>query len=194
MKTYIYHTTEPPGKWHVVENTPEARAAAIKAGASFFTWSSLTEPYNGNGANPVRFGDMPLDFDNAETPEKALDEMRSLLTYHLPEFYGYEPEDVSFYCSGRKGFHAVIPAEAFGASQGHISLPLIYKTIVQDWANRFDLKTLDMSLYNMKKGKMFRIANVRRINGNYKIPITLAEVQSLSMQDFSELIKEPRNG
>lgn len=193
MKTFIYHTTEPPGKWQVLENTPEAREAAIKRGASFFTWSSLSEPYNGNGANPVRFGDMPLDFDNKANPEKALDEMRALLTYHLPELYDYEPEDVSFYCSGCKGFHAVIPAEAFGAEQGHIKLPLIYKTIAQDWVERFNLKTLDMSLYNMKKGKMFRIANVRRINGNFKIPITLDEVQSLTMKDFQELIREPRD-
>jgi len=190
---FLYWTKEPPGKWHVFKNTPESREAAKKVGAAFFTWSSLSEPYNGNGTNPVRYGDMPLDFDNAENPEKALDEMRALLTYHLPEFYEYEPDNVSFYCSGGKGFHAVIPAEAFGAEQGHIKLPLIYKMIAQDWVDRFDLKTLDLSLYCMKKGKMFRLENVRRTNGNYKVPITLEEVQSLSMQDFQELIKEPRN-
>ena len=44
----------------------------------------------------------------------------------------------------------------------------------------------------MKKGKMFRIQNVKRDNGNYKIPLSLEEVRDLSPDELMELGKAPR--
>jgi hypothetical protein len=179
-------------KWQWIPDTAEAKTRAIKAGAMFFTWCRLSEPFGNNGSEPMRFGDMPLDFDNKAAPEKALDEMRVLSLIHLPELYDADPYDFEFYCSGSKGFHCIIPAALFGLQNGNRYLPLIYKKIASRWIEQFDLKTLDMQLYKMKRGQPFRIANVRRSNGRYKVRLTLDEVRELTFNQLWELSREPR--
>jgi hypothetical protein len=179
-------------RWKWIEDTPEDKAKALKAGAMYLTWCHLSEPYKNNGSEPLRFGNFPLDFDNKSAPQKALEEMRLLCLIRLPELYDADPYDFLFYCSGSKGFHCIIPARLFGTENGDPHLPLIYKKIASRWIEQFGLKTLDMQLYKMKRGQPFRIANVRRSNGRYKVPLTLDEVQNLTFEQIWELSKEPR--
>jgi len=86
----------------------------------------------------------------------------------------------------------VIPCECFGAQAGDVYLPLIYKKIASLFKETFSLETLDLSLYNMKKGKMFRLPNVKRSNGRYKVALSLEEVRDLSFQELWDLSKEAR--
>ncbi len=159
----------------------------------FFTWCALSQPHNGNGGpEPHRWGDFPLDFDSKENPQKALDDLRQLCLLHLPELCNMDPYAVQYFASGSKGFHAVIPADLLGAKDGDTFLPLIYKRIAAEWKERFSLSTLDLSLYNMLKGKMFRLPNVRRQNGRYKVPLSLEEVRDLPIEKLTELTKAPR--
>ena len=58
--------------------------------------------------------------------------------------------------------------------------------------NKLNLKTLDMSMYCMGKGKMFRIPNVRRSNGRYKVPLTVDEIMRLPIQELFKLSESPR--
>lgn len=192
-KQFIYHTTENPGKWQLIPNTEQARKQAIKQGAMYFTWTALSEPFKGNGEpEPHRFGDFPLDFDSRETPENALQDLRTLCLVHLPELFGVDPYGIKFYASGSKGFHAVIPAKYFDAQDGDPYLPLHYKRIAAEWKEKLNLQTWDLSLYNMQRGKMFRIANVRRSNGRYKVPLTLEEVRDLPIGDLLKFTEAPR--
>jgi len=179
--------------WHCSSDTPEAKGGAIKKGAMFFTWASLSEPYKGNGQpEPIRYGDFPLDFDDAKDPGKAVKEMTELCLVHLPEFYEVDPYDIDFFLSGGKGCHAEIPAKVFNAESGDPNLHLIYKKIVAKWKEKFGLSTLDMSLYAGKKGKMFRLPNVKRSNGRYKVPISLEELRDLPVDELIDLTKAPR--
>ena len=159
----------------------------------FFTWTAFSEPYKGNGqAEPHRWGNFPLDFDCKDNPENALRDIRSLCLVHLPEFFGVDPYGIEFYASGSKGFHAIISAKLFDAQDGDPYLPLSFKRIAADWKQKCDLPTLDLSLYNMKRGKMFRVANVKRSNGRYKVPLALEEVRDLSIDDLLKLSEAPR--
>jgi len=189
---WVYYTTEHKGVWQLCPDTQTAREQAIRQGAMFFTWNSFSEPVKSNGKEPVRYGDMPLDFDHKEDPGKALQEVSDLCLIHLPELYGVDPYEIEFYCSGSKGFHAVIPAILFGAENGDPYLPHIYKRIVQRWADQFELKTIDLSMYAMGKGKMFRIANIKRSNGRYKVPLTLEEIQKGDIDEVWNLITKSR--
>lgn len=181
-------------RWKLMVDSEIAEKLVIKQRAMFITWTAFSEPYTGNGnPEPIRYGDLPLDFDCKEDPEKALKEMRELCLIHLPEFYDLDPYDIKFYCSGSKGFHAVIPAELFDVQDGDPFLPLIYKRIVSDWAEKFKIPTVDHSMYAMQKGKMFRIANVKRRNGRFKVPLTLDEVRCLSINELWKLSEAPRN-
>ncbi len=44
----------------------------------------------------------------------------------------------------------------------------------------------------MRRGKMFRIPNVRRKNGHYKVPLTLEEVRELQIDELWKLSEAPR--
>lgn len=192
-KRWIYwKKEEPKSSWDLIPDTPKARAQALANGAMFFTWATLSEPYTGNGSDPIRFGDMVLDFDNENDPQAALNDMRNLCLIHLPELYSVDAHAIKFYASGKKGFHGILPASLFGAD-GDKNLPLIYRGIALKWVEMFNLATLDTSLYSMKRGKMFRIANVKRQNSRYKVPLTLSEVQSMSIEDLLEFSKKPRS-
>jgi hypothetical protein len=153
----------------------------------------FSEPYTGNGhPEPVRYGDLPLDFDSHDDLGITLKEIRELCLFHLPELYDLDPYTVKFYLSGGKGFHAIVPAKIFDAQDGDPCLPLIYKKIAVGWKEQFKLTTLDLSLYNMAMGKMFRLPNIRRENGQYKVPITLEELNNFSIDKLRGLTKRPR--
>lgn len=192
-KSWVYYTTENPGKWQLIPDTEQGRKEAVKKGAMYFTWTRFSEPYQGNGEpEPRRWGDFPLDFDSEKDPEKALQDLRTLCLIHLPELLGIDPYGIQFFASGSKGFHAVIPAKFFDAQTGDPYLPLIYKRIASEWKEKLGLKTLDLSLYNMQRGKMFRIPNVKRSNDRYKAPLSVEEVMELTMKEVAELTKAPR--
>lgn len=178
MKRYRYWKKKvKEHKWQLTEDTKEELQGARKQGAMFITLMSLSEPYKGNGhPEPHRWGDFPLDFDCKEDPGKALREVRELCLTHLPELYGVDVHALRFFASGSKGFHVELPAKLFDAEDGDPYLPLIYKRIAALWKEKFNLETLDLSIYSMGKGRMWRLPNVRRDNGKHKIPLTLDEL------------------
>lgn len=185
---------KPKDPWKLMLDTETAKKIVIRQGAMFITWTAFSEPYKGNGnPEPKRFGDLPLDFDSKDKPEIALNDVRELCLIHLPELFDLDPYDIKFYCSGSKGFHAIIPAELFGVQDGDPYLPLIYKRIISNWAEKFQISTVDHSMYAMQKGKMFRIANVKRKNGHFKVPLTLEEIRDLSINELWKLSEAPRN-
>jgi hypothetical protein len=190
---YIYWKPEPKQRqWKPIPDTQAMRNLAIKDGAMFFTWAAMSKPFSGNGEpEPIRYGDFPLDFDSLDFAE-AWEQVRTLCLIHLPEMFDIDPHAVSIYLSGGKGFHVTIPAQLFGSEAGDPMLPEIYKKIAADWKERFGLSTLDMSLYSMQKGKMFRIANVRRANGMYKVPLTVHELQTTKPEELQKLAERPR--
>jgi hypothetical protein len=180
MKSYIFWKEEPPErKWKKIPATSEALAEAIGKGAMFSTWTVFQ---NNGQPEPHRWGDFPLDFDCAEDPAKAFQEMKELCLVHLPELYGIDHYGLRFYASGSKGFHVEIPAKFFDAQDGDPYLPLIYRRIAASWKQRFNLTTLDLTIYSMGKGKMWRIPNVMRDNGRHKVPLTPDEVMGCALK------------
>ena len=185
----------PVQPWNLITDTEEDRKNAIRSGAMFETWASLSAPYseeNGH-AEPHRWGDLPLDFDSKDNIQQALNDLRALCLVHLPDFYGIDPYDIRYFLSGGKGFHSIVPAKLLNAEDGDPQLPLVFKNMVARWKESLNLTSLDMSLYSMKRGKMFRIANVRRSNGRYKVPLSLDEIIRADAADLMELGKSPRN-
>ena len=192
----IYWKIETPqAPWNPILDTPEARGEAIERGAMFFTWASLSAPYSEENGHPEphRWGDLPLDFDSKENVQQAQNDLRLLSFVYLPKFYEIDPYDLQYFLSGGKGFHAIIPAKLINAQDGDPHLPLIYKDMVTRWKESLKLTTLDLSLYCMKRGKMFRIPNIKRMNGKYKVPLSVDEIIRAEAGDLIELGKAPRN-
>lgn len=179
--------------WRYIPDTPEALAAAICRGAMFSTWCAFSREPGQEGEEPTRFGDLPLDFDHKDDPGEALKDLRRLCLFYLPETFDIDPWDMQFYASGSKGFHCVIPARFFGTEEGDPYLPLIYKRLVYEWADELGLKTLDRSMYAMSKGKMFRLPNVRRSNGKFKVPISRDDIGYAAIGDLLQMCEEPQH-
>jgi hypothetical protein len=111
--------------WKYIAYKQQAMNDAIKKGAMFFTWNKFEfEPWDGK-SEPKRYGNLVLDFDCKEKPQKALDDMKNLCLVHLPEHYEVDPHSIRFFASGSKGFHSVISPFVFDAEVGHTNLPII---------------------------------------------------------------------
>ena len=188
MTEKIYYMPEAGSKWIKIENTPDARQKAIEQGAMFFTTMSL-EPSK-NGGEPIRRGNLVFDFDCEENPQNAFNDAKRMIEYL--EQYDVDPYTLNLYASGGKGAHIEVPAEITGASEGHPYLPKIHESIAKTLKEALSLKTLDPSMYAMSKGKMFRIPNVKRKNGKYKIPLTYDEFKTLPLNEIDKLCLNPR--
>jgi hypothetical protein len=104
---------------------------------------------------------------------------------------GMRMTSIRLYATGGRGFHAEIPMEAFMLkvpTSGITYLPAIYREIAYEFAT----EGLDLKIYSMGKGRMWRTPNVKRDNGNYKVPITWDEFQELTPEKYAALCAAPR--
>jgi hypothetical protein len=138
--------------------------------------------------NNVKYtGPMYFDVD-AETIEEALADTK-LLAQKL-QGYGLTANEMQIFLSGKKGFHILVPQEVF--IQGKITplkgLPAIYK----EMAFVLAVDSLDMRVYTAKRGRQFRTCYNIRENDNYKVPVTLTELENLTPETYHVLCKTPR--
>ncbi len=109
---------------------------------------------------------------------------------HKLERIGLDPDQVRWYVSGGKGFHAEVSPLCIVESGrvGSPLLPLIYR----EMALGLVVDTLDMAVYSKSKGRMWRTPNVKRENGNYKIPVTWTEILTMTSVEYGHLCSGPR--
>lgn len=130
----------------------------------------------------------PMYFDlDAEDISESIEGAKTLVK--LLQEQELTASDLQIYLSGKKGLHILIPEVCFSTKPAPVqNLPAVYKEI----AHKFAVDTLDFRVYTAKKGRQFRTCYNVRENGNYKVPITLAELQELTPESYSELCKQPR--
>lgn len=103
---------------------------------------------------------------------------------------GVNPDQVRWYATGGRGFHAEISSLCFvdGGRVGNPFLPQIYREIALALA----LNTMDMAVYSTRKGRMWRTPNVQRENGKYKVPVTWSEILTITPATYADLCSAPR--
>lgn len=130
-----------------------------------------------------------LDFDSIDDPNKARKEAAATIR-KLIEEYKIPETSIAVAFSGCKGFSVTIPPEIFNAQPSE-SLPLIWKSLAKELQARLHLKTLDTGIYDRRR--LWRILNSRHNKTSlYKIPLTLVELENLSMDDIKKLAEKPR--
>lgn len=138
-----------------------------------------------------RWGHLCFDLDDKKDRDHALADLQTLIERLFD--LDVKPQQLSIFWSGGKGFHLVVYDTLIGSTDGHKFLSRIYKAMALEIAG--DLRTLDTSIYNKGYGKQFRLPNVKRQNGQHKIPLNIEEVlkgTALTIEQFEELAKEPR--
>jgi hypothetical protein len=133
--------------------------------------------------------DFFMDFDCEENPDKARKEAvatvkKLIFDYEVPEAI----VDIAF--SGKKGFAITIFDRVFSAETLDY-LPLVWKSIIQEFAVKLKLRTVDTSIYERRR--LWRLLNSRhQKTGLYKIPLTLTELEKLSIEEIKGLATKPR--
>ncbi len=133
--------------------------------------------------------DFYMDFDNEENPDKARKEAVAVIK-KLVQDYDIPEENIKTAFSGCKGISITISHRIFNAVSSAY-LPLVWKGIVQDLISELNLKTADTSIYERRR--LWRLLNSRhQKSGLYKIPITLAELENLTIDKIKKLAEKPR--
>ena len=142
------------------------------------------DPYVGGVISPFY-----IDLDCEETPDKARKEAVALIKKLITD-YGIPEANINIAFSGMKGFSITIDPALFNAECLDY-LPLIWKSIVEELKNKLKLKTVDLAVYERRR--LWRLLNSRhQKTGRFKIPITLPELEKLTIDEIKERAVEPR--
>lgn len=111
--------------------------------------------------------------------------VRKLLDVGVPESV------LRVWASGKKGFHVLIPQAAFYTGEPLHELPEVYRRMAEALS---PTKALDMTVYSGGKGRMWRLENLKREEGTYKVPLTIEELTGLTAERYAEFVAAPRTG
>lgn len=138
----------------------------------------------------VRYrGPFYADFDSDDV-ELAIEKFQSFL-HKLDMELGFDCTQARLFATGGRGFHIEIPQDCFMPkvpASGTTYLAYIYREMAQSLI----VDTLDLAVYTGKRGRMWRTTNVKRDNGNHKVPISYDEALAMTPELYAELVSEPR--
>lgn len=191
--TNFYFFYQPKGgedDWRLEQAEKRALVIAEKRPA-FVTVLDLTAIPDDNDWSKTRYrGPLYFDFDADGDLERACDQFIVFLN-KLDVELGFDITQARLYASGGKGFHIEIPQECFMAKvspSGTPWLPYIYRAMAESVV----VDTMDTLVYTGKRGRMWRTANVKRDNGNHKVPLEVGEALSMTPELYAELVKDQR--
>lgn len=185
---YIYYQTSEKEKWRIADDSQKSRDGVIKQGAKRVSILSVSEPVTEDtDETKIRYkGPFYLDIDS-EDIEESISSAKEVLNKIRQERIPLE--SVEIYCSGKKGFHFYFHPKLFSNGRPMKDLPYIYKRM----AIYFYVPGLDLQVYCGGKGNLFRIPNVQREDGRYKVRITPEELEPMTRERYVELTSQPRN-
>ena len=150
------------------ENPPAFRTALAKTGEDEFG------------------GPWYLDIDSEDIGE-SIRSVQALLDRFVS--IGLDLSCVRIFATGKKGFHIEVPAACIMLEPGPVvGLPRIYRAM----ALEVFVDGLDMRVYSAGRGRLWRVPNLLRENGAYKVPVTADEVRAMTMESYAELCGVPR--
>lgn len=132
-------------------------------------------------------GPLYFDFDGElkdalEDAAAAVAELASL---------GVPPDCVRAYLTGGRGVHLEVPMGCFLdriPEQGILFLPRVFREI----AAKLHRDTLDLNVYSARRGRMWRVPNVQRPNGNYKVPVAAGDLATMTPERYAVLTATPQ--
>lgn len=128
------------------------------------------------------------DFDDETDPERARSAAVTYVEWLID--HGVNPAAVRAWYSGHKGFHIEIPAACFGGFDPAENIAGRQKALAYRLLS--NIPTWDPAIYD--KTRLWRTPNTKnRKSGRYKIPLTVAELFSLSLDQIRALAGSPRH-
>lgn len=142
---------KPRGKWQFIPDDPDAKQWAISQGAGFFSVLSVDRIQ----LPCWYFGPWYIDLDGPG----ARDDLDKIQVK-------YEGKGLQAWDTGKKGYHVIIDVQGNGPL-----LPIDYQGMTLELKNELELVTPDMGVYNLGRGRVWRIEGIMRPNGKRKTRI-----------------------
>jgi hypothetical protein len=142
---------KPRGKWQFIPDNDDAKQWAISQGAGFFSVLSVDRIQ----LPCWYFGPWYIDLDGPG----ARDDLSKLREK-------YEGKGLRAWDTGKKGYHVLIDTDGNGPL-----LPLQYQGMTLELMSELGLTSPDMGVYNLGRGRVWRIEGIIRPNGNRKTRI-----------------------
>jgi hypothetical protein len=142
---------KPRGKWQFIPDNDDAKQWAISQGAGFFSVLSVDRIQ----LPCWYFGPWYIDLDGPGARDD-LSKLREI----------YEGKGLRAWDTGKKGYHVLIDTDGNGPL-----LPLQYQGMTLELMSELGLTSPDMGVYNLGRGRVWRIEGIIRPNGNRKTRI-----------------------
>jgi len=193
---YRYYQTREKGAWHplLLKSGQDPEGLALEKGARKLTilaTNELVADGDDEGISRNRDqisykGPLYFDIDCKEDLGQAIESgirlCDRLISLGVPE------ELLQPFASGSKGVHLLVPDSLFSSGRFTRRLPEIYR----EMARELFVPGLDFAVYSAGRGNSFRIQNVQREDGNYRVPLTYAELKLLTADSYRQLVKQPK--
>lgn len=186
---FCYYQTDEKGRWSPIPLTPDVEERVKGLGGRKLSILAVSEQVDEDVDNETLSHKGPLYFDIDykgdlnEAIRGAKDLVHTLMTrFAVPK------EAIWPFCSGSKGMHVVVPETVFSSGRAMKNLPRVY----MEMAAVMGVPGMDYQVYCGGRGNCFRIPNVQRADGNYRVPITVDELIDLDRTKYLELVSAPR--
>jgi len=185
---FRYYQTREDGKWRVLPDTDVTNEKLAEVHAkrlSILAVSQVVDEFTKKDELSYK-GPLYFDIDCKEDIYEAIKSCRALV--EKLRLLDVVDEAVEIYCSGSKGLHVIVDSRAFYSGRATKNLPLVYKEIAKD----VYVFGMDYQVYSQGRGVAWRLVNVKRDDGNYRVRITMEELNGLTIETYRELVKAPR--
>ncbi len=193
-----YYQTGEKSAWLTIQDSPTVLTEAVERGAKRITILATSNNLNGAGVESDAElqalkdttsykGPLYFDIDNKDDLSLALQSTRALVG-KLTDME-CDPRYIKVYASGSKGFHVVVDSRTFYSGRAVKDLPLIYKEMARD----LHVLGIDFQVYSRGRGVCWRIPNVQRDDGRYRVELTHAELNSLNIDRYAALCSAPKD-
>lgn len=193
-----YYQTREKGPWLSIKDSPRVVSEAIEQGARKLTILATSNNLNGSGIESEEEleqlresckykGPLYFDIDNKSDIGEAI-RSAQVLVQRLSKEMGVAKEAVRVYCSGSKGLHVIVDSRTFCNGRSIKHLPLVYKEMARD----LHVLGMDFQVYSEGKGVSWRLPNLKRDDGNYRVELSHEELAALTPASYKQYVAGPR--
>ena len=189
MAMYRFYQTGEEGVWHPIVDSDSVLEDAKRQGAKKLTILAVNKALSDEDARRGHSYKGPLYFDiDLPDVDEAISSARQLVR-KLVEVYDTPTAAIQIYLSGKKGLHILVDQRAFMQRRTAVKdLPLIYKQM----AVELYVSGVDLGPYACGKNNTFRIVNMKRYDGNFRVPVTITELEHLDSTAYKQMVSGPR--
>lgn len=182
MYLYTQTTDNKSERWQLRKDSdiPEIMATC----RHWSVYMQSEQDHDGSDYSKIRLkGDLTIDID-AGGPGQAIERVNKFLDY-LEQQMGLDLRYLRIWCSGKKGFHIIIPQSIIGDDRAVPYLNRYHGWMVRHMGEACGVK-FDESLYARKH--LIRIPGAPRDGGLWKVPVTAEQVRGMTAEEYSQLV------